>query len=125
MLDKQGFASTKGGRTPALFLQELAHLSSLMTAVAFSTLRNDVEGAESPLDVYEPGADWPEVDPGKMPTPVTYTCLGLIRHFLGADRTAVNRTRYNASRPVGVLGGVSDNEIRFLQMAKGANTLCF
>lgn len=118
-LDKHGFASTKGGRTPALFLQELAHLSSLLTAVALSTLRNDVEGAESPLDVYEPGAPWPEVDPGKLPMPVAYSCLGVVRHFLGADRTPINRTRYNAARPVGVLGGVSDNEIRFLQMAKG------
>lgn len=119
-LDKRGFASTKGGRTPALFLQELAHLSSLLTAVALSTLRNDVEGAESPLDVYEPGAPWPEVDPGKLPMPVAYSCLGVVKHFLGADRNPINRTRYNASRPVGVLGGVSDNEIRFLQMAKGA-----
>jgi hypothetical protein len=105
---------------PALFLQELAHLSSLMNAVALSTLRNDVEGAESPLDVYDPGADWPEVDPGKIPMQhSTYSCLELVGHFLGADRTPANRTRYNASRPVGVIGGVSDNEIRFLQMAKG------
>jgi hypothetical protein len=38
-------------RTPApsLFLQELAHLSSLLSAVAMSTLRNDIEMAESPL----------------------------------------------------------------------------
>jgi hypothetical protein len=119
-LDKQGFANAKGGRMPALFLQELAHLSSLMNAVALSTLRNDVEGAESPLDVYDPGADWPEVDPGKIPMQhSTYSCLELVGHFLGADRTPANRTRYNASRPVGVIGGVSDNEIRFLQMAKG------
>ena len=119
-LDPRGFASTKGGRTPALFLQELAHLSSLLNAVALSTLRNDVEGAESPLDVYEPGAPWPEVDPGKLPMAhATFNFLGLIQHFMGADRTPANRTRYNASRPVSVLGGVSDNEIRFLQMAKG------
>jgi hypothetical protein len=118
-LDRRGFASTKGGRTPALFLQELAHLSSLLTAVALSTLRNDVEGAESPLDVYEPGAPWPEVDPGKLPMPVAYSCFGVVKHFLGADRTPINRTRYNASRPVGVLGGVSDNEIRFLQVRSG------
>ena len=118
-LNKQGFASTKGGRTPDLFLQELAHLASLMNAVALSTLRNDVEGAESPLDIYEPGAPWPEVDPGKIPMPVSHNCIGMLRHLMGADRTPLNRTRYNASRPVGVLGGVSDNEIRFLQMAKG------
>ena len=34
---------------PSLFLQELAHLSSLLSAVAMSTLRNDIEMAESPL----------------------------------------------------------------------------
>ena len=32
--DRYGFASTQGGRTPPLFLQELAHLSSLLNAVA-------------------------------------------------------------------------------------------
>jgi hypothetical protein len=34
---------------PSLFLQELAHLSSLLCAVALSTLRQDNEMAESPL----------------------------------------------------------------------------
>ena len=117
--DRRGFASLKGGRTPSLFLQELAHLASLMNAVALSTLRNDIQGAESPLDVYEPGTPWPEVDPGKISVPIAYSFMGLVRHFLGADRTEVNRTKYNASRPLAVLGGVSDNEIRFLQIAKG------
>jgi hypothetical protein len=32
--DRNGFASIQGGRTPPLFLQELAHLSSLLNAVA-------------------------------------------------------------------------------------------
>jgi hypothetical protein len=53
----------KGGHTPPLFLQELAHLASLLMAVALSTLRNDIEGAESPLSVHVPGKPWPEVDP--------------------------------------------------------------
>lgn len=38
-----------------LFLQEAAHLLSLLSAVAFSTLRNDLEHAESPLIPFEPG----------------------------------------------------------------------
>jgi hypothetical protein len=46
---------------PSLFLQELAHLSSLLTAVAMSTLRNDIELAESPLREYIPGEPWPPV----------------------------------------------------------------
>jgi len=46
---------------PSLFLQELAHLSSLLAAVAMSTLRNDLERAESPLTEYIPGQPWPPV----------------------------------------------------------------
>lgn len=47
--------------SPSLFLQELAHLSSLLSAVALSTLRNDIEMAESPLTEYIPGQPWPPV----------------------------------------------------------------
>lgn len=47
--------------SPSLFLQELAHLSSLLSAVALSTLRNDIEMAESPLCEYIPGQPWPPV----------------------------------------------------------------
>merc|ERR1712151_1121093 len=56
------FASYQGGRTPSLFLQELAHLASLLSAVALSTLRNDIDGSMSPLGLYHPGSPWPEVD---------------------------------------------------------------
>eukprot|EP00957_Ditylum_brightwellii_P173414 13203939-Ditylum_brightwellii.AAC.1 len=35
------------------------------------------------------------------------------------DRTPEMRTKYNASRPLLVIGGVSENEIAFLQRAKG------
>ena len=54
---------TRPAHTPApsLFLQELAHLSSLLSAVAMSTLRNDIEMAESPLTEYIPGQPWPPV----------------------------------------------------------------
>jgi predicted membrane chloride channel (bestrophin family) len=115
----EGFAGTKGGRTPPLFLQELAHLASLLNAVALSTLRNDVEGAESPLRMYVPGSPWPEVDPDNLDKSFKQTIPELIMHALGADRTPAQRTRYNASRPLPVLGGISDAEIRFLQMARG------
>ena len=39
--------------------------------------------------------------------------------FAGVGRTPEERTRYNASRPLPVIGGISDNEIKFLQMARG------
>lgn len=121
--DKKGFASTQGGRTPALFLQELAHLSSLLTGVALSTLRNDIEGAVSPLDIYEPGSPWPEVDPDKVKDMAfssrTHAIWLRILNFFGFGRTPEQRTRYNASRPMPVVGGVSEAEIRYLQMARG------
>jgi len=113
----KGFASTHGGRTPSLFLQELVHLISLLNAVAFSTLRNDVEGAPSPLDMYHPGSKFPKADPDKhLRETERWTTL---RYLFGFDRTSESRTRYNASRPLPVLGGVSENEIKFLQRAKG------
>ena len=118
------FDSCQGGRTPALFLQELAHLTSLMNAVALSTLRNDTEGFVSPLGVYKTGSPWPEVDPDKIDNwwlngPWYQRILRRVLYFLGMSRSPEERTRYNAARPLPVLGGVSDAEIKFLQMARG------
>ena len=39
--------------------------------------------------------------------------------ILGTSRTLENRTEYNLNRPIPVLGGVSDNEVAFLQSARG------
>ena len=123
--DGKGFASTKGGRTPSLFLQELAHLSSLLCAVALTTLRNDLDDVESPLGVYVPGQPWPVADPFHLPKDVkrrAYEHGRLwrnIRYLLGMDQTEHSRTIYNAARPMLVIGGVSDNEIAFLQRARG------
>lgn len=116
--DDKGFANVcPGGRTPSLFLQELVHLMSLLNAVAFSTLRNDVEGCESPLDMYHPGTKLPKADPRKHKKEIeNWTTL---RYIFGFDRTPQSRTQYNASRPLPVLGGISDSEIKFLQRAKG------
>lgn len=113
-----GFDSTSGGRTPPLFLQELAHLSSLLMAVALSTLRNDIEGAPSPLSIYKPGSSFPPVDPTSLSK--DWINLKDIFHALfGFDTCPETRTKYNASHPLPVIGGVSDAEIRFIQMAKG------
>ena len=118
----EGFASTIGGHTPPLFLQELAHLASLLFAVSLSTLRNDIEGAESPLAMYTPGEPWPEVDPD-LDEPVKLFGLSSIgtkiKTFLSIGKTAEERTKWNAARPLPVIGGVSDAEIHFLQMARG------
>ena len=119
--DKRGFASIKGGRTHSLFLQELIHLCSLCNAVAFCTLRNDIDGAESPLNFYQPGAPWPKVDPDSEGKTFKKSINDILRYLSGFDKTPTSRTRQNASRPLPVLGGVSDNEIAFLQKAKGAS----
>jgi hypothetical protein len=130
-IERNGFASIQGEHTPILFLQELAHLSSLMNAVALSTLRSDVEGVASPLSLYQPGSPWPEVDP-QLDQDLydsrleSYWFAWL--YFLGQGRSPAERTRYNAARPISVLGGVSNAEIQMLQMARGplAKTqLCF
>ena len=121
-----GFSSTRGGRTPDLFLQELCHLASLCVAVAFCTLRNDVEGAASPLSTYHPGEPWPEVDADKIPRPhagwiPTWMLAKNIKYWFGMDRTQKARTEFNRTRPMPVIGGVSENEIAFLQKSRGAS----
>ena len=121
----KNFAYRPNGHTPPLFLQELAHLSSLACAVALSTLRNDIEMSESPLDVYVPGSAWPPSDPDKLPKHIkrefqhNYRIITIVRHWLGLDRLPHWRSKYNASRPLLIIGGVSDGEIHFLQMARG------
>jgi len=130
-IDHNGFASIQGGRTPILFLQELAHLASLMNAVAMSTLRNDCEGVSSPLSLYIPGSAWPAVDPKmdqNLYDSATEGWLYAILYFFGQGRSPSERAKYNVARPLPVLGGVSDAEIQMLQMARGplAKTqLCF
>lgn len=118
--EDRGFASKVGGRTPSLFLQELTHLASLCTAVAFSTLRSDIEGTEAPLDMYKAGSEWPEADPDKLKGNWE-NFKETILYLGGVDKSDAMRTAYNASRPFPVIGGVSDNEIAFLQRAKGAS----
>ena len=123
--NQKGFAALNGGRTHSLFLQELCHLSSLCLAVAFCTLRNDVEGAISPLGYYTPGMKWPEPDSAKTSAEIlavsndTYPMVQRILSFFGHDRSPQQRTQYNAARPMLVLGGVSPNEIAYLQKARG------
>jgi predicted membrane chloride channel (bestrophin family) len=111
---------------PPLFLQELAHLMSLLSAVALSTLRNDLEQAESPLIPFTPGEPWPHVDPDSYGADVrkdwattTHKSWTVVRYALGLSRTPGARTLYNAARPFRVIGGISDAEIELLQAARG------
>jgi len=117
---------------PSLFLQELVHQFSLMNAVALATLRNDIAGAPSPLTGYTPGSPLPEMDPAKIPIKEKkgFSNGAFSDYFLyifGINQTPLARTRYNANRPLGVYGGVSDAEIQQLQAARGPYakvTLC-
>jgi len=121
-LPNQNFAFKPKGRTPPLFLQELAHLSSLACAVALSTLRNDAEGCESPLGFYVAGSPWPAIDPDDLPRHVRNLFqhpFRILHHWLGLDRLPRHRAKYNAARPFLIIGGISDSEILFLQKARG------
>lgn len=111
---------------PMLFLEECAHLLSLMSAVAFSTLRNDLPDSESPLTVFEPGLPWPLVDPDgykakvrKGWTQSNLRLYSVVQFALGRSRNDNARTLYNAARPFRVIGNVSDAEIERLQEARG------
>lgn len=110
---------------PPLLLQEGAHLLSLLSAVAFSTLRNDLEQADSPLITFTAGAPWPHVDPDAYGADVregwsqSRTFRTVLSFLLGMSRNDAARTLYNAARPFRVIGGVSDAEIEVLQAARG------
>jgi predicted membrane chloride channel (bestrophin family) len=109
---------------PPLFLEEAAHLLSLLSAVAMSTLRNDLEEAESPLAEFRPGAPWPHVDPDAYTADVRKgwarsSNVTILRYLCGISRTDGSRTLYNAARPFRVIGNVSDAEIELLQAARG------
>jgi len=121
----QNFACRPDDNTPPLFLQELAHLSSLACAVALSTLRNDIEGSESVLGIFVPSDPWPASDPDQLPRDIRnefqhrFRIITIIRHWLGNDRLPHYRSKYNTARPLLIIGGVSDAEIAFLQKARG------
>lgn len=111
---------------PPLFLQEAAHLLSLLSAVALSTLRNDKEDADSPLKMFVPGAPWPHVDPDDYGADIRKNwdttklrAYAIGRYLCGMSRTPKMLTLYNVARPFRVIGGVSDAEIEVLQAARG------
>ena len=81
--------------TPSFFIQEAAHLLSLLSAVAFSTLRSDIEGVETPLTTFRHGIPWPPVDPDKMDTEKFSTEKSIMKNLswlFGKGRTPETRT---------------------------------
>ena len=84
---------------PSLFLQESAHLLSLLSAVACSTLRDDIEGTECPLVDWLPGSPFPPVDPDAKCSRIGgRNCYEMpkwrkvIYYLLGLDRSPSQRT---------------------------------
>lgn len=120
---------------PPLFLQELAHLMSLRSAVAMSTLRNDIEECDTPLTTFTRGMPWPHTDPDDFKTDVrrdmsesSHRSWTLLKYLMGFTRTPKSRTLYNAARPFRVVGGISDEEVAMLSAARGPLAkvaLCF
>jgi hypothetical protein len=111
--------------TPSLFLQEAAHLYSLLSAVAMSTLRSDVEGTMTPLTEYKPDLPLPAENPDELGQDIQMKYYkrnplwGFVFYLFGLKRSRRERTLYNAARPFHVIGGISDEEARCLQQAKG------
>jgi len=110
---------------PSHLLKEILHLSSLLSAIALCTLRNDLECVESPLAKFKSGEPWPPVDPDTYSDHFRETFLPksrvlvVLQYLTGQTRTPKMRTLYNAARPFRVIGGVSDSEARMLQAVRG------
>ena len=117
------------------FLQESVHLFSLLSAVALTTLRNDIPQVEAPLAKWEPDDPFPPVDPDNLSKEIRREEYGghskiwtSLYFIVGISRSPRQRTLYNHARPFKVLGGISDNEVDALCAARGPYAkvaLCF
>ena len=112
---------------PSLFLQETAHLVSLLSAVALSTLRYDAEGEEAPLTDFVPGMSWPSKNSdddqeelrrnGYQGNKFVLT----LKFLFDVSRSPQEILDYNAARPFPVIGGISDKEAELLRNARGSS----
>jgi len=71
------------------------------------------------LDIYAFGEEWPEADSSRIKN-LKLPLFENLKLMTGADISIDARTNYNALRPLGVIGGISEAEIRMLQMARGS-----
>ena len=112
---------------PSFFLEQGAHLVSLLSAVALTTLRcEDTDSMKAPLVEFIPDQEWPHYNSDNDSDMKFYgynkKCCGIVQtinYMLDMSRTKYKRNKYNAYRPLSVIGGVSKNEINMLQRAKG------
>jgi len=105
---------------PSHFLQEAAHLLSLLSAVAFSTLRDDIESAPMNLVEYMPESSFGLAGAYSHNTFCYLTYWQKINIFLFGFTPAPVRTHISACRPFPVIGDVSDAEIVSLKIACGS-----
>ena len=120
----------KNDRVPTLLLQEGAHLVSLLSAVALSTLRCEYDDGDAPLVEFVPDRHWPDCNSERDADTRRYhemkygtrrsRSVSTARYLLDASATESQRRRVNASRPFPVIGGVSRREALALQSARGS-----
>lgn len=101
------------GLLPSLFLQEAAHLFSLMSAVAMASLRADLEGCASPLVEYVPGQPFPPVNPDEMKVKV----------WLSGDEAEGDEMLEEAAKDVRALNERVDGDEKAFQEPQGRPTV--
>ena len=132
---KEGTEDGEGGTVkfkttpshPSLLLQECVHLTSLLSAVAMSTLRCcDRDDIESNLVDFEPGARWPAMDSEQDVASLAeygYRSNWLarsVKYVFDISRTDEEIDSFNAARPFTVVGGISPQETAELQSCRGS-----
>jgi hypothetical protein len=90
-----------------------------------ATLRDGIQGTVIPLSVYVPGLPFPPVNPDELSADIKKEYLeksafwSCVFFLSGTRRSLAHRTLYNAARPFKVIGGVSDDELKWLSLARG------
>ena len=111
----------QGGRNPALVFTRIGSLEFTLGR------RRTCPRSEMTLTVPNhpwrstnlDNQSWPEVDPDKDEWLKRWNETFPPFLSIGRTKEEQNTVSYNAARPLPVIGGVSDAEIRFLQMARG------
>lgn len=114
----------KNSVIPSLFLQEGAHLVSLLGAVALSTLRCESDDSEATLKVFTPNHHWPHYNSDNDPDmrKFGYRKNGFmmtLQYLFDVSGTKRERREYDRARPFAVIGGVSEREALMLQSTRG------
>jgi len=107
---------------PTLFLQEAAHLVSLLSAVALASMRCESDCVN--MIEFVPNRRWPNYNSENDADMKKYgheqnSFVRNLRYMFDVSRTKRQRSLYDAARPFPVIGGVSDREALMLRRARG------